>query len=568
MKRLLVSLILLAATVMGANEFTGLRLPWRTARIISDAIAADSAYLDTSAFLHDRQSDSAYTIYFTRAIGDTVNISILKGRATKVTVNDTLLAYKLYIDAVHAESLATTKGYVDKSDTTFFAHNDEADSTAAIYVTKATGDSAFYRAISGRVGNKMVLMDTVLLLSRGYLVDSTLGGSGVVVAESALVTKYYVDNADTASFKHDQQADSTTSLYFFKAIGDSVFATWVGGRSPWYLGDSVILPGASKAFIGAKESDSAVVTAHNLGITDSAAFKHGQDTDSTNNLYAQNIYADSLFVSGMATDSWVMKAGTHISMAWTADTAVISSDTANVHTWLDGIYLGIVSESVDVARGEIRDTAALVANDTADVLRAEMGDTARAAVLDTAVVLRAEMGDTARAAALDTGAVLRAEMGDTGRVAAHDTADVLRAEIRDTATVVWNDSASVLRAEMGDTARAAAHDTADIVRAEICDSIGSTVGDTADVVRGEIRDTSAIVAHDTADVLRGEMRDTTLAVDSLYPDVTEADRFRGGMYYFAGNAGIHLDSSTIAADSTILYLWVNTKRYALTLSNP
>ena len=107
---------------------------------------ADSTWTDTFFFKHGRQGDSAYQTYWSYAIGDSVAAGVINGRGSKVTVNDTLVATKLYIDGIHAESLAPTIGYVDRNDaadstltdTSFFKHDDTLDKSYAIYTAKTS----------------------------------------------------------------------------------------------------------------------------------------------------------------------------------------------------------------------------------------------------------------------------------------------------------------------------------------------------------------------------------------------------------------------------------------------
>jgi len=486
-KRTLLFIALIAG--LAAAVPAGWRLPWNLAEVIGTEITNDSLLADTSFFKHNRTSDSSYTLYWSFGTSDSASLSVLKGRVAKVTVRDTLLVQKPYFKVVHAESLFMTKGYIDKSDTAFFTHNDQTDSTAALYASDIHIDSSYSRVYHGLTGNLMTLADTVLTRAPIYV-------GGAVEAESALKSKHYIDQSDTASFKHNQRTDSTTALY------------------------------------------------------------------------ARSVYADSLFINNVAMDTWGLKAGKYITLTWTADTGTVEVDTADIHTWLGGIYPAMINDTADILRAEFRDTATVVWKDSAPVMRGDAGDSARAAAKDTAVVLRDAAGDSARAAAKDTAAVVRDAAGDSARAAAKDTAVVLRGEFRDTATVVWKDSAPVMRGDAGDSARAAAKDTSTALRDNLSDTARIAAHDTAVAVRGEIVDSIGSFINDTANILRAEIRDTAEAIDSLHPTVIKPTRVRAGSYFFSGGGLVEVDSSSIAADSSIFYLWINTKRYALMLSNP
>jgi hypothetical protein len=98
---------------------------------------------------------------------------------------------------------------------------------------------------------------------------------------------------------------------------------------------------------------------------------------------------------------------------------------------------------------------------------------------------------------------------------------------------------------MSDTARVAAGDTATVLRGDMSDTARVAAGDTATVLRDNMSDTARVAAGDTADILRGEMRDTTLAVDSLYPGVVQADRFRGHIF---PTSAVGNNASTVTPD--------------------
>lgn len=567
MKRILLFTALIAGLAVATP--VGWHLPWNLAEIIGAEITGDSLLADTSFFKHDRASDSSYSLYWTLGISDSVNTSVVKGRVAKVTVRDTLLVQKPYFKVVHAESILPTKGYVDKSDTTFFAHGDATDSTANIYFAYAIGDSATVAVLSGRVG-KVTVVDT-LLASKPYY--------KVVHAESILPTKGYVDKTDTTFFTHNDVNDSLANIYFAYGLGDSAILRVIRGAAARVtVGDTIVLK-ATGSYLGVVNADSMVMSKKYIDEADTASFKHDQESDSTTVLYARSIRADSLFINNVAMDTWGLKGGTYIALTWTADTGTISADTASFHTWLNGIYQPMMSDTADVVRSEAGDSARAAAKDTAVVLRGAAGDSARAAAKDTAVALRGAAGDSARAAAKDTAVVLRGAAGDsaraaakdtstalrgdfsdTARIAAHDTADAVRGEIVDSVGSLISDTATVLRGAAGDSARAAAKDTAVVLRGAAGDSARAAAADTAVALRADI--------SDTAEVVRGAIRDTATAIDSLFPTVLKSTRVRGGSYFFSGAGLVEVDSSSIAADSSIFYLWINTKRYALLLSNP
>lgn len=357
MKRLLVALGVMAV-VASAAELIGLHLPWNTTKVIVKRIESDSTWTDTSFFKHGRQSDSSYAIYYTVGTGDTINVFRINGRVDKVVISDTLLASLPYKLVVHAESILVTKGYVDKSDTTFFTHNDQTDSTANIYFQYGVGDSVRLAVLRGSVG-RVTVGDTIVLKGGGisYL--------GVVNADSQIVSKFYIDQADTARFKHGLQSDSVAVLYFANAIGDSVKASYVGGRSPWNLGDSVIAP--LTAYRGVKAADSLLATVQ--FVRDSA----GVDSAIVGNLISDSLAADTLVTS----------AGFGVSMAVSGsppnETLTVAVDSANADlktyiaaqagagdsSWTQATITQLVGGSGGVVVGVQSGTGGFGANDTA-----------------------------------------------------------------------------------------------------------------------------------------------------------------------------------------------------------
>lgn len=163
---------------------------------------------------------------------------------------------RLYVDTLFCDTAAGGGIVFSANDSTAFHHATQSDSAYKLYFVTATGDSIFALHFGGRGANKWFTGDSLVASLKTYL--------GSANAESILVTKHYVDGKvasgyDSTAFHHDSLSDdSAYSIAFKTATGDSVKSGYVGGRSQWKTGDSLVASASS--YIGAANAESILVT--------------------------------------------------------------------------------------------------------------------------------------------------------------------------------------------------------------------------------------------------------------------------------------------------------------------